>query len=57
VSKSVRKKRFCKLSRKDIEGDVETFAKLVSKPAYFCEKCCRVSTNKQNLCRPKKLKA
>ena len=56
MAKSVRKKHFCKLSLKDVNGDMDTFIGLVSTPSYICDKCCRVSSSKQNLCHPKKLK-
>lgn len=56
MGKGFEKTRFCKLSSKDIEDDAKAFVALVSKPKFVCMKCHRVSAQKDNLCKPEKLK-
>jgi hypothetical protein len=56
MGKGFEKTRFCKLSSKDLEDDGHAFVELVSKPKFVCMKCHRVSGNKNNLCKPEKLK-
>ena len=56
MAKSLAERRFCKLSSDMVEDQLDTYTELVSKPKFFCLKCFRVSRDKQNLCRPKKLK-
>jgi len=56
MAKTIGKKtRLCKLSSKAVESQLDTFAKLVSKPQYVCLKCHRVANSKTNLCEPRKL--
>ena len=56
MAKSLSKSRFCKLSYDKLGSQLADYVASVSDPKYICERCCRVSHNKQNLCRPKKIK-
>ena len=55
MTKTLAKTRFCKLSRKQVEENLDDFVARVSAPKHICDRCCRVSSSKQNLCKPKKL--
>jgi hypothetical protein len=55
MAKSMDKQRFCKLNKKAVEKDLEGFVGRVSEPRFYCEKCFRVSSDKANLCKAKKL--
>lgn len=56
MARSVEETTFCQLSKKMLKNEMETYVKLVSKPKFMCAKCFRVSSSKQNLCQPKKIK-
>ena len=56
MKKGLEKTRFCKLSPKEFEDEAQTFVELVAKPKFVCIKCQRVSAERQNLCKPVKLK-
>ena len=55
MAKSLEKQKFCKLSKKSVEKGFDAFVAQVSEPAFYCEKCFRVSRDKGNLCKAKKL--
>lgn len=47
----------CKLKKADIKNFESALRKQVKKPKYMCEKCVRVSKDKNLLCNPKKIKS
>ena len=49
------KKTLCDLSKKEIKEIDKELRKIVASPQYICEKCVRVSSDKNLLCKPQKL--
>jgi len=56
MARSIEETTFCQLSKQMLKKEMETYIGLVSKPKFMCKKCFRVSSSKQNLCDPKKIK-
>jgi len=49
-------KTICSLSKKDIEKDFKEICEIVKNPKYICLKCGRIANQKNNLCKPEKMK-
>ena len=49
------KKTLCDLSKKEIKEFDKELKKIVKDPKYICEKCVRVSSEKDLLCKPQKI--
>jgi len=56
MGKSLKEKSFCSLSKGMVKDELATYLDLVADPRFICKKCFRVAHNKENLCKPKKLK-
>lgn len=46
----------CKLKKKVLEEDIESYVKYMDDPGYLCCKCGRVANNKFNVCKPHELR-
>ncbi len=49
-------KTFCDFTKSEIDLYCKEIRLLVSSPKYMCNKCVRVSSQKDFLCKPKKIK-
>jgi hypothetical protein len=47
----------CKLRKKVLQDDPESYIKLLKEPHFLCKKCGRVANNKKNICKPLKLRS
>lgn len=45
-------KKLCKIVKKKVDGE---FVELVNNPKVVCTKCGRLSNNKDNVCKSKKI--
>lgn len=48
-------KKMCKLKKKLLKDDIDSFVELVNSPKYVCKKCGRVANDKDRLCKPYKI--
>lgn len=51
--KKTKIKSLCKLSKKEVEANLDEVALLVTNPKHICVKCARVAKKGSNLCEPK----
>jgi hypothetical protein len=56
MQKQITKITFCELSKVLVKENIDSYLYQVSNPKFICQKCFRVSKNKENLCHPKKTK-
>ena len=50
------KKTFCDFNSNDIKKWEQEILKVVRSPKYICKKCVRVSSTKDLLCKPHRIK-
>lgn len=48
-------KTLCDWDKKEIEKNSSELKSIISNPKYYCKKCARASSNKDYVCKPKKL--
>ena len=52
---SLPNKTFCDFTKNDIDKFEKNIKKMIKDPKYLCKKCLRVSSDKNYLCKPKKI--
>ena len=55
MAKSIKKIRFCSLSKGMVKDEMKTYLNLAADPKFICRKCFRLANRRQNLCKPKKI--